>query len=140
MKSERPRSSEPPRSTELAEPDVAELIQRYEDDGSLLVELGELFLKQSPLMLARIGEAIEAADANRLEHAAHSLKGSLLNLCAPHAAECAGRLEAMGAKRELAGAEQGLQALAEKMVPMLERLRQVVVERGGNPEPATGES
>ena len=136
MKPVGPQSSEPPPSGAAAEPDVAELIQRYEDDGTLLVELGELFLRQNPLMLAQIGEAIRSGDASRLEHAAHSLKGSLLNLCAPQTAQCAGRLEAMGAKRQLAGAEEALAALAERMAPMVQRLRQLVIERGGNPEMA----
>jgi two-component system sensor histidine kinase EvgS len=113
-----------------SEPETAALFERFEDDRALLVELAGLFAEQIPQFLDRIARAIESRDASQLEYAAHSLKGSLLNLCAPDTAQCAGRLEVMGEKADLATAHEAYAQLVARLTPVVEKLRAIVAAEG----------
>jgi signal transduction histidine kinase/CheY-like chemotaxis protein/HPt (histidine-containing phosphotransfer) domain-containing protein len=73
--------------------DQAALLARIEGDETLLRELVGLFLEDTPQRLDRIHEAFVNNDFKKLERAAHTLKGSVGNLCAYRAYEAAKRLE-----------------------------------------------
>ena len=73
--------------------DRAALLVRIEGDETLLRELVELFLEDTPQRLDHIRDAFVDNDCQRLERAAHTLKGSVGNLCAYRAYETAKRLE-----------------------------------------------
>jgi hypothetical protein len=62
----------------------------------LTAEFAELFLKDSPKLIAETREALTRGDAKAPEHAAHSLKGSVSNFAAwPHT-PAALKLETLG--------------------------------------------
>ena len=66
------------------------------EDHQLFAQLVVLFLDRYQAMLAAIKEGLIGADAGAVKHAAHALKGTAGNLCAPEVALAASRLEAVG--------------------------------------------
>jgi HPt (histidine-containing phosphotransfer) domain-containing protein len=79
-----------------------------EDDPDLLQDLVEIFLEQTPALIARLQEAFDSNDAHALERAAHSLKSSCANLGAL-------RLSAHFKEMELAGRSKDI----ERVRPLL---------------------
>jgi CheY-like chemotaxis protein len=73
--------------------DYVALLSRIEGDETLLHELVGLFLEDTPQRLDHLRAAFANHDLPALERAAHTLKGSVGNLCAPRAFEAAKRLE-----------------------------------------------
>jgi signal transduction histidine kinase/CheY-like chemotaxis protein len=95
-----------PEGEALAVLDRETAIGRASGDRALLAELTGIFLEETPETLSRIEEALEARDAKAIERLAHRLKGALLTLAAPAAAQAALELETAadgdpeGARRE----------------------------------------
>ncbi|HJS73691.1 MAG TPA: response regulator, partial [Vicinamibacteria bacterium] len=92
---------------------------RASGDRALLDELTRIFLEENPETLRRIEQALETRDANAVERLAHRLKGALLTLAAPRAAEAALELETAGTaesfqrlRREVSRLEEELKTLA----------------------------
>jgi two-component system sensor histidine kinase/response regulator len=75
------RGAEP--APELAFADLDAALLRVEGDEALLADLARLFCEESPKMMAAIQYGIEHKNADALERAAHSLKGSLSMFAAP---------------------------------------------------------
>jgi HPt (histidine-containing phosphotransfer) domain-containing protein len=91
--------------------DRAALLDRAGGDEDLLREVCAIFLTEYPMLIEEIRSAIRAGDAQHLEHAAHSLKGSVSNFGAPAATEAAYRLESIGRRCELSSAPAALTEL-----------------------------
>jgi HPt (histidine-containing phosphotransfer) domain-containing protein len=91
-------------------------------DEALLADLAKLFCEESPKMMAAVQQAIAAKDAERLERAAHSLKGAVATLAAQKAFDAALRLERLGRAGDLSEAERAYEALESQ----IERLRSVL--------------
>ncbi len=89
--------------------DVA--LERSGGDAELLRELAELFLTEYPSQLASLSSAVERADTEEVDRAAHILKGSLANFGAAEALNTLLELEQAGRKRDLAGCEPALREL-----------------------------
>ena len=107
--------------------DVEALVAHFDGDMGLLGEIAEIFLRAAPQLLDEIAGAVRRQDPERLEHAAHSLRGSLLNLCATRAADAAVRLEQMGAARDLDdGAEESCLALAAEVELVVRKVRRAL--------------
>jgi len=107
---------------QLAGLDLSTALSRVGGDEELLKEIAEIFLEQCPEDLHEVRSAIEASDAGALEHAAHSLKGSVGNFGARQAFEAALRLEKMGRSQELSNCNQALIELEkalEELKPQL---------------------
>jgi HPt (histidine-containing phosphotransfer) domain-containing protein len=100
-------------------------MERLEGDQELLGELVELFLADSPRLLEEIRAAVESQDADQLMRAAHTLKGSVSNFCAPLAVEAAQKLEAQGRAGNLASAPQCLARLEQVMERLTAELGQL---------------
>jgi signal transduction histidine kinase/CheY-like chemotaxis protein/HPt (histidine-containing phosphotransfer) domain-containing protein len=81
----------PPKSLPVHDRDSA--MARASGDRALLEELTRIFLEENPETLRRIEQALEARDAKAVERLAHRLKGALLTLAAPRAADAALELE-----------------------------------------------
>src|SRR3954452_14567936 len=79
-------------------------LDRVGGDEELLAEIAQLFLEDYPRILIEIVTALNAGDAAALEHAAHSLKGSVSNFGAEPARLAAFELEKIGRSRDLSGA------------------------------------
>jgi two-component system sensor histidine kinase/response regulator len=103
-------------------------LERVDGDEALLSDLAMLFCQESPRMLAAVREAVSAHDGERLQRAAHSLKGSVATFAAPDAFEAVLHLERIGRSGDLADAEKAYAALTieiERLRPVLETLSAV---------------
>ena len=104
--------------------DPATLRAACDDDATLLRKLIQVFQADIPGSLARVCEAVQERDAQRLREAAHRLRGLLSSFSATAAAEAA-RLETMGAGGRLDDAASTLDGLAEmvgRLGPLLDDL------------------
>ena len=105
-------------SEQLSGLDLASALARVGGDEALLKEIAGIFLEQCPGALAEVKKAVEAADGEALERAAHSLKGSVGNFGAKDAYDAALRLELAGRHREFGRTGQALRDL-EKALDIL---------------------
>lgn len=106
--------------------DQAAALMRVEGDTELLVEIIEVFLDDSPRLLSRIREALKREDLKSLEQAAHTLKGSVGNFCAPVAYAAALKLEKIGREGNAEKAQEAwidLERAMEQLRPALQLLR-----------------
>jgi HPt (histidine-containing phosphotransfer) domain-containing protein len=87
---------------------LVELKSIMEGDFDLLINT---FVNDSTERIATIKGALAAADANAVRAAAHSFKGSALNICAPALSELCRELEARGRSGELSGALELVSAI-----------------------------
>ncbi len=115
----------PPVDTDVL--DEAELLSRLEGDRELLSEIVQEFLRDCPKLVARIRDAIAAADGDALARAAHSLKGSAANFAAKSVFQAALELERIGGERDLARAE-GAYSILEEELRRLERALTTLVQ------------
>jgi signal transduction histidine kinase/CheY-like chemotaxis protein len=99
--------------------DMAACLERVDGDAELIKELAGIFVDECPQRMAEIRQAITLRDASRLEHAAHTLKGSVGIFAAPEAFEAAQRLEIDGRKQNWDQADEHWAAL-EKAIGRLE--------------------
>ena len=83
-----------------------------------LRELLEIWLRQSPLLLCDIRSALQNDEPEKLQLAAHTLKGSLQILCADAACEYAAALEFAGEKRMTASAACALPKLEAEIADL----------------------
>jgi HPt (histidine-containing phosphotransfer) domain-containing protein len=107
-------------------------LARVDGDESLLGDLARLFLEESPKMLAAVQQAVSAKDAERLQRAAHSLKGAVSTLAAQKAFDAALKLERLGRAGDLGEAERAYAALESQ----IERLRAVLETLGAGKQQA----
>ena len=76
--------------------DTTTMLRNIGGDRELLDQLIALFLQRYQPMLENIRIALASQDQRAIEQAAHLLKGTAGNLCAPEVVLAAGRLEALG--------------------------------------------
>jgi signal transduction histidine kinase/CheY-like chemotaxis protein/HPt (histidine-containing phosphotransfer) domain-containing protein len=89
--------------------DVADLAAAAETIGLSMESMARVarsFVRDTPARVEAIGESLQSGDAPGVQLAAHSAKSSLLFFGAEIAAALAERLESMGARGELDGAEE----------------------------------
>ena len=73
---------------------IEELLSLTDDgDKSLLTDLIQMFLEDSPSKLAMIRAGLTSGDVEQIEKAAHSMKGSAGNLGATNVQEICDRLQ-----------------------------------------------
>ncbi len=92
------------------------------DDPELVQELVVLFSDEAPRLLTAIRNAVAAADAHAVAHAAHTLKGSAANLGAPMTSEAAMALEIMGRSGDLGPAAVACERLETELARLHEAL------------------
>ena len=119
---------------------VIETLVSIDEDGSLLREVIDTFLRIAP---RRLESMREAADPGTLERAAHSFLGSCANLGARRMAALCARLEQLGRAGSTEGARELVAALEAEYPPVREALeaeKARLVERrlpGGEPASPT---
>lgn len=109
-------------SAELARLDCAVALERLGGDEELLREVAGLFLEEYPLLLDSIRESASRGDADGLQRAAHSMKGSVSNFGADAVYQAAFTLEQMGRSGDLSALEASvatLEAALEHIHPAL---------------------
>jgi two-component system sensor histidine kinase/response regulator len=115
-------------SSQLARLNSAVALERLGGDEELLREVAQLFLEEYPSLVIQIRDAVAANDADALQRAAHSLKGSVSNFGADAAYQAAFDLELMGRNRELAQARNGLVALEDSLNYIQPALRELAAQ------------
>jgi two-component system, sensor histidine kinase and response regulator len=101
------------------------LLEQAGGDAELVLRLIELFAEDRAETIEAIQAGMAAADAKRVERAAHRLKGSLGTLAAPAAHAAALRLETIGRSGSLAEAGAAwvrLQRELARLQPVLEEV------------------
>ena len=107
--------------------DMTGLQARVEDDLDLLREMLDLYLSSSPLLMSEIESAVAARDGEKLNHAAHTLKGALKNMCANSCAIAAEQLEIVGKAGEVERADQYLLILQNEFQHLQTVLTEVAI-------------
>jgi CheY-like chemotaxis protein len=107
--------------------DLPEAMKAVNGDKELLQEIAGLFIKSATDSLAQIREGIVKSDADAIENAAHSLKGSVANFGAKRAFEAAYRLERLGREGKLREAEKARSEL-EMEIKVLEHAMKSALE------------
>jgi HPt (histidine-containing phosphotransfer) domain-containing protein len=90
-------------------------MDRVGGDVEFLQEIAGLFMDDYPRLLDEIRGAVARGDARTLEHAAHTLKGSVANFGAEAAREAAFRLESLGRAGDLKPAPQAYSDLEDEI-------------------------
>ncbi|MDH3629298.1 MAG: Hpt domain-containing protein [Acidobacteriota bacterium] len=105
--------------------DREEMLDRLGGDAELLGDIIQLFLGESPKMLQGVREASERDDLVTLQRTAHTLKGALLNISAPQAADVAARIEQAGRDGQRERTQELLQRLSDEINALEEVLAAV---------------
>ena len=90
----------------------ADAMSRFEGDTVFFARIVPLFCSAATEQACALVEAAAAGDRERIQHWAHTLKGSLLTVGATPSAELAERIERAGRERRL----EGLPALVRRLV------------------------
>jgi CheY-like chemotaxis protein/HPt (histidine-containing phosphotransfer) domain-containing protein len=129
--------------------DQAKALEVMGDDRELLAELAELFAEDCPRRLTEIRQAITERKSERVERAAHTLKGTASNFGARATVAAARRLEEMGCSRDWPEVEAAYDALETEIKRLTAALgafgaqhlgeksvgNKAVVTHNGNTEP-----
>jgi two-component system sensor histidine kinase/response regulator len=99
-------------------------------DRTLMAKLIEVFLAESPAMVAEVHAALAARDAVRFRRAGHSLKGSCGYFAAERAYYAALCVEKLGAGGILDGGADAAQALEWEINALRPALAQFLAEHG----------
>jgi two-component system sensor histidine kinase/response regulator len=129
VRQERQMKSEMPQIESKAVVNREVLLASVEEDLDFLREVIELFLEDYPGRLTGIREAVWGKEGEKLERAAHGLKGGLGSLHAEAAQAAALQLEQMGRTGELAEADKALAVLEQE----LDRLRPALLQLATEP-------
>jgi CheY-like chemotaxis protein len=103
--------------------DPAQMLKNIGGDQELLNQLIELFLERHAAIMTNIRQALSQSDAMTVERAAHTLKGTAANLCAPEVALVAGQLEAVGRLGTLHDAPSVYAHLEMEMIRLIQALK-----------------
>jgi HPt (histidine-containing phosphotransfer) domain-containing protein len=118
-------------AAELLEPQTIEMLRdlkKSESDG-ILGELVDIFRNQTPGLIDEIVSALEVRDALTLERAAHTLKGSSLNLGARGMADICQRVEYAAQVGDFGSANGTVTALQHCFERSLAALEQTLLGR-----------
>ena len=108
--------------------DRRSLLARVGGNGKLLLEVLALFCSEFTRLLGELGQAIEQKNAERIQLAAHTLKGTLGNLSASEAYPTALQLEKLACGGDLRGVADAFTVL-QQQIPRLDRaLAQLTAE------------
>lgn len=103
-------------------------LERLQEDMTLLLELVELFLAQTPAFLSALGAAIDQHDSRTLARTAHALKGSVCYFGAPVAFDAAARLEENGDSEDVEAARANYPSLEAIFNRLMQELRALQTE------------
>ncbi len=90
-------------------------LDRVGGDPELLRELCQIFLDESPKLLAKIKEGLANGDHEEVQRTAHSLKGGVSYLAAEKLYELARKMEKEAAEENLPGVAEMVESLQKEM-------------------------
>ncbi len=100
-----------------------EALERIGGDQQLLRDLCQIFLDESPKLVAKLRHALAAGDCDGLMRAAHSLKGESSYLGAGRTSQAARQLEDMGRNQDLVHASHTLAELEREISSLHDDLK-----------------
>ncbi|HKT76506.1 MAG TPA: Hpt domain-containing protein [Sphingobium sp.] len=103
--------------------DWTRALQNTDGDEELLIELAGVFIDEGPEMMRQVRAAIDSRNAQELQRAAHSLKGSAHIFAASAATDAAFRLEVMGAEAKFTDAADAWSILRFEVDGLLAALK-----------------
>ncbi len=107
----------------------AQALERIEGDESLLAELMEIFLEETPKQLAALDTAMAAMSFEDVSRIAHTLKGELGYLALSEAAEKAKQLEARAHSHPLEGLSEAVESLKADLTSIAATMRAALSQR-----------
>jgi HPt (histidine-containing phosphotransfer) domain-containing protein len=110
---------------------LPEALNRVDGDQDLFLTLAQIFLDESPKEAVAVRAALERQDGAGLAAAAHKLKGSVMELCAPRLFESAKRLEELGRQGKFAEASLVCADVETRLAEVHAALRELIA--GGLP-------
>jgi HPt (histidine-containing phosphotransfer) domain-containing protein len=110
---------------------LPEALNRVDGDQDLFLTLAQIFLDESPKEVLAARAALDRQDGAGLAAAAHKLKGSVMELCAPRLFESAKRLEELGRQGKFAEASSVYADLEASLAELHAVLRELIT--GGLP-------
>jgi HPt (histidine-containing phosphotransfer) domain-containing protein len=105
---------------------LPEALRRADGDQDLFLTLAGLFLQESPKEAAAARAALGRRDRAGLAAAAHKLKGSVMEMCAPSLFESAKRLEELGRRGEFAEASPVCADVETRLAEVHAALRELI--------------
>ena len=106
--------------------DLSEALSRVDGDWDFFLTLAGMFLEESPKEAAAARAALERQDGAGLAAAAHKLKGSVLEICAPRLFENTKRLEDLGRRGEFAEASSVCEDVEACLAEVQDALRKLI--------------
>jgi len=110
---------------------LLEALNRVDGDQDLFLTLAQIFLDESPKEAVAARAALARLDGAGLAAAAHKLKGSVMELCAPRLFESAKRLEELGRQGEFTEASSVCADVETRLAEVHAALRELIT--GGFP-------
>jgi HPt (histidine-containing phosphotransfer) domain-containing protein len=126
-------TSPPPDPDDLLDNTVIDGLMSVDQDGTLIAEVVEVFLRLAPVRLRTLHKAARG-NASDLERTAHSFLGSCGNLGCHRMADLCARLEILGRSGSTEGASELVRTLDEELAavrPHLEALPRRHPKRSG---------
>ncbi len=105
---------------------VKELREVSDGEDSLLIELAEVFLRDSPDRMTSLTEAVAAQDAFTVQMVSHTLKGSARNLGATKLADCCQTLEFQAKSNNLENARSVVEKIQHELDNVQVAFRQLI--------------
>jgi CheY-like chemotaxis protein len=111
--------------------DAHKFLEKLGGDKNLLREITDIFLDETPKLIARLQQAIQAGNAELVETTAHSLKGGL-SYFGSAGTNQARELERMGREKNLTEAAGVLTAFLNEVNALMNRVRQEMRGKGAH--------
>ena len=108
--------------------DLSKAMEAVDGNKEIFKEIANMFLENSPASMAQIREGIVRGDALALEHAAHSLKGSVGHFGARRAFEAAYHLEKLGREKEMGEADNAFSTLKKELTALTSEMKRALRE------------
>ena len=120
--SPRPVNTQHPKSTSPEIIDMKRGLAAVDGDSDIFHDLLRLFVRETPAMLNKLGEAVRRKDAAAIEMVAHTLKGSVSNFGAEDAVSATLNLEILARQGNLEQADEAFHAVEQEIRRVLEAI------------------
>jgi two-component system sensor histidine kinase/response regulator len=107
---------------EQATYDVTGVVDKLGGDREFIAECVDLFEAELPPLMNALRDSVSAASLERVQAAAHALKGMTSNFCEDGPAKTAGRLDHMAREGQLQDAPRLVTQLEEEVARLLDAL------------------
>ncbi len=118
-----------PSPASVAQPAAATILERFLGDRELLSSVAQTFVARVPVLLDELDDAVTRGDADAVQRAAHSLKGSAGNFGHGPSFEAAAALERLGRSGDLGGVVKAHTAVKATLSDLVALLDEWTVDR-----------